>query len=57
MPRTYQNGLTGERRTVSDPAEHDWYEKNPPWYRVEEAGPAQAYPPSERTPGKAKPKT
>ena len=55
MARTYQNGLTGERRTVSDAAEIDWYEKNPPWYRAETPDPADAYPPSQRTPAK-KPK-
>jgi hypothetical protein len=55
-PRTriYQHGLTTERRTVTE-EEFDWYESNPPWYRVEPVMSPEAYPPSERA-KKATPK-
>ena len=51
--RTYQHGLTGERRTVT-PEEFDWYEKNPPWYRAETPTPLDPYPPSQRATKAAK---
>ncbi len=53
--RTYQHGLSTEIRTVG-PEEFDWYENNPPWYRIEPTKKPEAYPPSQRPAKAAKPK-
>ncbi len=55
LTRTYQNGLDGEVREVTQ-EDWDWYENGAPWYRVEPIMAPEPLPPSKR-PVKAKPKS